>query len=240
MGIDRFVDIEFREVVHASDVLLPLEHCLKQFGMILSRDFKDGERPSPPGEWRLSRFSETTPFSEWIRTHHASANDLVAKIAAPTNTDQWHASSYLHDSKLRYFGIVGISGRTPDEVTDIRFDMRRVSVLFHPRNMTPYPEYFPPEERAAHLQRIADSEALYQELERQEYHFMRTLFEMLPGVAQLDLFYNCEGFEDTPDYCFTRKETQPNARFRERRWPELDQWCDAHEPEYWQQFAPPE
>lgn len=239
MGIDRIVRIEFRGIVPAPQVLLPMEVCLRRFGMILTRNSNDGELPSPPSEWRLSRFSKETPFPDRIRTCHANATELTKHLKTPTEADNWMAHTFLHDSKLRYFGIVGINGRTPNEVADIRFDMRRVSVLFHPRDMTPYPEYFPPEERAAHLQDLADREALYCELERQEYHFMRTLFDMLPDATQLDLFYNCEGFEDITDYCFTRKATQPNDRFREKRWPELEKWCDAHEPEYWQQFTPP-
>ncbi len=112
--------------------------------------------------------------------------------------------------------------------------MWRQSLLFGYRVTEPDDRYYPDKDQ--YLKEWNEHEALMVEHERQEYHFMRTLFEMLPDAVQLDLFRNCEGIED-PDYCFTREGARPDAWCKEKRWPELDKWCDEHEPEYWQQFT---
>jgi hypothetical protein len=244
MGIDRIVDLDIPEPQHASTVLRILRACWTRFGMKTAASSDDCGIAFKLGKFRLSIYPPNAGLDMWVRSEHPNVDSLIDQLLVEKSSNEWHAHFVLADSKNRYFASVSAGGAPLDKMTSLRLWMRRSGLLlFSDRDKDP-PDvdrfmWVFEKEKIEFVRKWERHEQELIELERQEYHFMRTLFDMLPQAVALDLYVADPDLDDPVSYCFTRTEARATSHFKEKRLPEFEQWCDEHEPEYWQQFKPP-
>lgn len=241
MGTDRIIDLHFSLLPTADELLRSLDLCRRSFG------FQGVESPLFSNNigalsiYYLYRYED--PTDEWLTVRFTDIGSLVGALTVASPFKNWTATLSLMDSKRRFFCDVELVGVVPDFVRSFRLKMRRDTLLFGDRMKNPpdvdHLTCMSEKEKIEFVRKWERHEQELIELERQEYHFMRTLFDMLPQAVALDLYVADPDLDDPVSYRFTRAEGRATSHFKEKRLPEFEQWCDEHEPEYWQPFKPP-
>jgi len=244
MGTERIIRLLSSQPQSAGEILPVLEACWTRFGMQFAASSDACGADFKLGRAYLSTNSINADSNTRDRSEHPNVDSLIDQLLVEKSSNEWHAYFFLTDSKNRYFASVSAGGATLGRMTSLRLWMRRSGLLlFSDRDKDPpdvdHLTCMSEREKIEFLRKWERHEQELIELERQEYHFMRTLFDMLPQAVALDLYVADPDLDDPVSYCFTRTEARATSHFKEKRLPEFEQWCDEHEPEYWQQFKPP-